>query len=566
MRMRKGIFLVAFLICSLQLIAQERLSRRQQADEFFDRYEYSESLKLYLPLVKKQGNDLTLIERIADCYRMTNNYGEAEKWYSQAVKYPKAPVSNTLFYAEALLNNQRLQEAREQFKKYYSASRDTATLTRQLNSIDSASAWIKNKSPYFVQNVKALNSPYSDWGLSYYGKSALAFVSDRDQEKGTYKWTGNGWLKPYMASLQNKLIGELPLRPGSDMHIGPVAFNAAEDTAYITITTDVSEKALPVENVRGQRLYTRRLEIIVATKSGGQWRNYSKFPYSNVKEYSVGHAALSPNGSLLYFTSDMPGGEGKNDIWYCEHKADGWSKPVNCGKTINSSEEEAFPTIGFNGDLYFSSKASGMGGYDVFSAKGEKSIFETPQNLKHPINSTADDFCLVSRDGLSGYLSSNRAGGLGNDDIYSFGHVKPLPRVNVLNQVPQGGLPADGKLKPGTSYVLRNIYYDLDKSDIRPDAAKELDYLFQLLVSNPEIKIELSSHTDSRASDEYNLLLSQHRAEAAVEYLWKKGIAKERLFPKGYGEARLLNRCSNGVSCSEGEHQANRRTEIKVLD
>jgi len=113
--------------------------------------------------------------------------------------------------------------------------------------------------------------------------------------------------------------------------------------------------------------------------------------------------------------------------------------------------------------------------------------------------------------------------------------------------------------------VLENIYYDLDKWTIRADAAAGLDKLVGIMKDNPDIKIELSSHTDSRADDKYNMTLSQHRAESAVKYLIDHGISTDRMIAKGYGESRLINRCSNGVKCSEEEHQANRRTEFKVL-
>ena len=118
----------------------------------------------------------------------------------------------------------------------------------------------------------------------------------------------------------------------------------------------------------------------------------------------------------------MPGGAGKTDIWYCEKRRDGgWDPPVNCGKTINTAEEDEFPTIGGDGALYYASKGlPGMGGYDIYKAEGAKAQWTAPENLKYPVNSTSDDFYLVTRDGLTGYLSSNREGGKGSDDIYSF--------------------------------------------------------------------------------------------------------------------------------------------------
>jgi outer membrane protein OmpA-like peptidoglycan-associated protein len=121
------------------------------------------------------------------------------------------------------------------------------------------------------------------------------------------------------------------------------------------------------------------------------------------------------------------------------------------------------------------------------------------------------------------------------------------------------------KIKIDDSFKIENIRYDLNKWDIRPDAAKELDNLVQILRDNPNIVVELGSHTDSRASDDYNLKLSQKRAEAAVKYIIEKGkIPSNRITAKGYGESKLLNKCDDGVACTEIEHAMNRRTEIRI--
>ncbi|NOU62086.1 OmpA family protein [Marinifilum caeruleilacunae] len=122
------------------------------------------------------------------------------------------------------------------------------------------------------------------------------------------------------------------------------------------------------------------------------------------------------------------------------------------------------------------------------------------------------------------------------------------------------------KVQVGKVFVLENIFYDLDKSNIRPDAAIELNKLVVIMNDNPSLKIELSSHTDSRGSDAYNMALSDRRAKSAVKYIIENGIAKDRIIAKGYGETKLINHCSNGVKCSKAEHQANRRTEVKVLE
>lgn len=118
------------------------------------------------------------------------------------------------------------------------------------------------------------------------------------------------------------------------------------------------------------------------------------------------------------------------------------------------------------------------------------------------------------------------------------------------------------KVIVGKTFVLENIYYDLDKADIRPDAAKELDKLVEILVDNPNLRIELGSHTDVRGSDMYNLRLSQRRADSAIEYIISKGIERDRLQAQGYGETELIIEDAT----NEAEHQKNRRTEFKILE
>jgi outer membrane protein OmpA-like peptidoglycan-associated protein len=112
---------------------------------------------------------------------------------------------------------------------------------------------------------------------------------------------------------------------------------------------------------------------------------------------------------------------------------------------------------------------------------------------------------------------------------------------------------------------LNTIYYDLDKSTIRPDAAMEMDKLILLLKEHPDLKIEISSYTDSRASYQYNMALSQRRAAAAVEYLVARGISVLRLVADFYGKTHLVNKCADNVPCTEEEHHLNRRTEFRVI-
>lgn len=324
------------------------------------------------------------------------------------------------------------------------------------------------------------------------------------------------------------------------------------------------------------------------------------------------------------------------DIYYCKKGDTGnWGNAVNLA-AVNTAGDERTPYINGDNSFYFSSDGLvGMGGLDIFKTTTVNGNFSIPVNLGYPLNSPQDDFAYIADSPATGYFASNRPGGLGSDDIYSFNRPEPVVLVfklegiaydknthqplsnTVVSLTKLNGMPlkvetgTDGRfaydLAAGSTYglkgqktgfqgdaasvstvnltistvlkqdlhlerfelnkeiVLKNILYDFNKSNIRPDAEKDLDKLVSILNDNPTIWIELGSHTDSRGSDQYNLALSQRRADAAVKYITDRGINRNRITAKGYGETRLVNGCRNGVSCTIEQHQANRRTEFHIV-
>jgi len=562
--------------------AQEQLPLKVQAAQLFDRYEYFKSLRLYLKLADRSNPGTMILERVADCYFNMNRPAEAEAWYKRAVMDTAASAMSHYRYAETLLYGGEFDAAKEQYRAYFKKHPNANALALKLSACDSAAMWTKQMPNHVVTNLPFINSDFAEWGLIDNGKDGFIFTANRRADYNqTDNRTGNNWFRLFKADAKGENISEIYLSNGLDnlpldnFHIGPAALNAKGDTAYITFTTDVEKRDIKLDKQAARyapKLYTRRLQLVTAVKNNNNWVLVANFAYNNINEYSVGHAALSRNGQVLYFTSDMPGGEGKTDIWYCEKQPDGsWGKPFNCGKTINTKEEEAFPEIGGDDRLYYSSKGlPGMGGYDIFVAEGCKAKWSAPINLKWPINSTGDDFCLVTRDGIKGYLSSNRAGGQGDDDIYSFSERTPAPKIPMIAESPGGEPVAKPANKPKTAseiedFPVRNIYYDLDKSNIRPDAAIELDKLIVLLKQHPEFKLSIASHTDTRAPGDYNIALSQRRSASVVAYLQKRGIAADRISSSALGKTQLVNDCGDGVPCAEDQHQLNRRTEFRII-
>lgn len=636
--------IVALLFTGGSVNAQEQPSLRHRAQQFFERYEYAKAAGLFEKLVDGKKVRTTDLERLAESYYYLNNYELAENWYARVMQAGDFSERSMWNYADVLKQNGKYQEAKEQYQQYVERYGDSERASLAIAGADSAMRWMEKPTGHDLRNEQAINTDLANFGL-YPTSNGAIYVAEPGTVIGNRSgMTGQTYLRVYSAmrgpdgslshpNLMNDVFNH------SELHVGPMIANITEDVLYVTRTYAGKD----TENLRqnGKRFRKHNLELKIYKKDNNGWTE-SDFQYNNVKEYSLGHAARSADGKTLYYASDMPGGKGGVDIWYSELLDDGsWGTPQNAGAEINSAGDEMFPTI-VGEYLYYSSDGfAGMGGLDIFRAKGEKSAFSGRENLRFPINSAGDDFGFVLAEDDEheslGYISSNRGGGIGGDDIYSFSLRKP--KVTILlegltvnkktgDQVPDasvtlfrsnrqiaGKVRSDGRaefqfsldkntdykvlgekqgfhadsiriasinpskdtivnvtlrlepvFKVGDRFVLENIYYDFDKHSIRADVVAVLDQLVRTMRDNPSLKIELSSHTDSRGSHRYNAGLSQRRAQAAVDYIVSRGIARERLVAKGYGETRLVNKCKDGVPCTVEEHQANRRTEVEVLE
>ncbi|WP_276498525.1 OmpA family protein [Pontibacter litorisediminis] len=656
----KRIFTLALVLTllaigrTLPVLAQKEM---KQADKYFNNFEFSLALESYKKVLEKEEPTLKVVQRIADSYRILNNSKEAEFWYAQAVAFPGADPANIFLYAEAAKRNANYSKAKQLFQEYAEKVPEQRELAlRQVASCDTAMKWMKYPKPYEMAQLEAINSESADFG-PVRTQDGLLFSSDRlnDSNKRS-NWTGNGFIQMYMAAKVTDTTWAdpepLPTSINTSYHNGPADYLEKDKTLFFTRTHVVKKRAVPGNNgdptswFKGSDngTHTNRHGIYMAKFNGKKWEKPQAFKYNNTDEFSIGHPAITPDGKVLYFASDMPGGHGETDVYYSERQADGsWGQPVNAGPVINTSGRESFVSLGDDGNLYFSSDGhTGMGGLDLFKAVGTHKAWTSVENLQYPLNTSQDDFGIqVDSTGKKGMLSSSRFSESGFDDILTFreytvpcvligsaveklaqdGTVKTqkLPVANARLQLYVDGSDefvearSDEKgrfhfpIMAGTKYIIRgskpgyleqavtftpeclyktdsvqvelvfirntpnvpivveNIYYDLDKFNIKPEAAKELDKLVQTLQVNPMVRIELSSHTDSRQTHEYNQMLSQLRAQSAVDYLVSKGISRDRLVAKGYGETRLINKCKDGVSCPEQMHQENRRTEFKIL-
>jgi len=633
----------------------------KQADKHFNEFEFSLALEEYKAILDQGEPSLPVVQRIADIYRILNNSKEAEFWYAQVITFAGADPSVYYLYAESAKRNGNYAKAKQLFLEYSQRVPGQAVLAQRMAaSCDTAMKWMRNPRPYRMIKHRNLNSDGADFS-PHKAKDGLYFASDRIVKSNKdkverYAWTGNGYIQMYFAPATSDTTWAspkaLPSSINTAYHNGPGVFNESDQKLYFTRTRavrrEVKKNSDPTSWFVGAEggTHINRLGIYTATKKGDKWKKVKAFKYNNTDEFSIGHPALTADGKILYFVSDMPGGFGETDIYYSVRQAnDEWSAPVNAGNIINTAGRESFPSIGADGILYFSSDGHlGMGGLDLFKAVGQHNAWTRVENLRYPFNTSHDDLSMVMDvNSKTGMLSSGRFAEDGFDDLLTFvenripctitgktiefiadsqnrGKKKEMPVGNVRLTVTEVGsdarpievisnadgtfmlpvyggmtytirgskpsyltqtitVPADcrrtedsvrvemvfNRDTPDKPIVLENIYYDLDKYELTPQAATELDKLVQTLKDNPHIRIELSSHTDSRQTNYYNQMLSELRAKSAVDYLVAKGIERARLEAKGYGETQLINNCADGVSCSEEMHQENRRTEFKIL-
>jgi len=684
-----GLIIGIFLLTVTCANAQYAL---RLGDEQYDQFNYIKAAEYYQQAFDKKQT-VKAAERLADCYRLTHNYAQAETWYAKVITMPGSSPENVLKYAAVLRNNSKFAEAKEQYAKYATLNKKISDEQLQIwtASCDSAMVWIKNPTSITVKNESRFNTDKSDWGAVAYGTNTV-FSSDRPNEqfvntakptkrpliqfneirvpsKTTYGWTGNSYLRLYQSN-GTDAAQLFPITAGTDYHIGSASFTADGNEIYFTLTR-IPKKGAKGDNTIHIEIYSSKRDSV-----SGKWGAPVPFKYNKIEQYSVGDPYITPDGQTLYFVSTMPGGKGGTDMYYCEKQADGkWGSPINID-ALNTPGNERTPVLDKDGSFYFSSDgAVGIGGLDIYKSSKSGEAFMSAHNMGSPLNTPQDDFAYIKTSPTTGYFSSDRPGGSGSDDIYSFvemlmiklklegivydkNTMQPVPNALVSLQKAGGGdikvtADADGKYAfdlaensdysvtgakpgyskdslafttvnikvsqtikkdlnlakgvnaavPGTSMAMSagneappvgnkamvgeintvaglarfnnitlntpmrvgKIYYDFDKADIRPDAARELDKLVKILNDYPNISIELGSYTDSRGNDAYNLDLSQRRADAAVAYIVSAGIDKARITAQGYGENGLVNKCANGVNCTPYQHQLNRRTEVKVV-
>lgn len=692
--------LVIIFVFSIQFInAQDQDLAR--AKRFFDKTYYAEAIILYEKLAEEKPSQ-EVIKNLADSYYYTNDLIKAQRYYRLLVKNYNNDLNKDYYfrYAQALKATNSYDDANTVLREYYSKSgnsEDLANFENEIKILENVSAIGKR---FEIQNL-AINTPNSEFGAVKY-KENLVFAGVKLKPglfDKKFKWDNETYLNIVKVPLQSINSSDADISYFADelktgMHESNAVFTKDGKTIYFTRNNSKNGK----KKKNDQKI--SNLQIFKAELVDGKWKNIVSLPF-NSPNYSVEHPALSPDEKVLYFASDMPGSLGSFDIYSVNVNKGAFDTPRNLGPEVNTDKREQFPFVSADNKLYFSSDGHlGYGSLDVFVSEIKGNEHTKAVNIGLPLNSNLDDFAFnIDSDTKEGYFASNREGGKGNDDIYSFKETKDLivedckqfiagiitdvdtnlvlenatvilqdsdkKTLNTFTttsdgkfnftvacessytivafkekytnesktleigktryQTNDGSLAlksleaikleekqnaenkrkqeiiieeenkkkealaaialaeaTEAKKKEKVAEILKQekdvvkddkdrliiktdpIYFDYNMWYIRKESKVVLGRVVALMNKYPGMVIEIGSHTDSRGNAKFNEDLSQKRANSTREFIIQSGINVSRVTAKGYGESVPIIKCKTDDSCSEEEHELNRRSEFVI--
>lgn len=571
------------------------------ANEQLARGEYSDAAKtyrkIYNKLTKKEERPLRgeVAAKMAECHRRLSQFQRAAAAYQNAIRYEWPDTMAYLRLAEMLHASGQYGQAVKAYEEYLSMRPESAEAKNGLAGAQVA-AKKAGATRYVVRKSDLFNSPRSDFGPMFVPGETdrLYFATTREKVNGPRsEITGMKKGDIWMSSKDEKGLWQRP-EPvegelNTDMDEGIISFAPDGNLMYLT-------------RARREPNSSTTVEIFTSQRSDAKWSAPVKFEITGDTLSAMGHPAVSPDGQWLYFSSDMPGGSGGRDIWRINltqkiGSLENLGEWINTPGNEMFPYVRTDSVLYFASDGH-----PGYGGLDLFRAELKPSGGWAVTNMGTPINSASDDFGITFGEGESGFFTSNRNDARGYDAIYSFelpelkimisGWVldkdeEPVPNAVIRivgndgsnqKQVARDDGSFSFPLERGVSYVMLagakgylnarqeftsdtaeedaeygvdfilasitkpvvidNIFYDFDKATLRPESKEALDEMVQVLRDNPNVTIEMASHTDRKGTDEYNIDLSSRRAKSVIDYLISQGIAPDRLQSQGYGESR----------------------------
>jgi hypothetical protein len=456
----------------------------KRADKYYNKKNYSDALSLYQSISrKKPSSDINL--KIARSYHFLKNYKQAIAAYDKVGSTNKLPAADVYYYAEAQSGISNYDKAIQSYQDYLQRVPEDPLIMKKIWRLNNLQYLYEDSLHYAVRPTQLNTSDGELCPVPY--KDGVVFMSNRKQVQVIEKIDGalhTGFYKMYFSRVVADTTGKTTVTHTAPVlfdkninnrfHVGPPSFFDHQNKMVFTST----ESRAGADGIRTLHLY-------FAEKRAEGWEVTSSFPF-NSSEYSVSDPAISEDGSILYFSSDMQGGLGGKDIYKTEFINGTWSKPKNLGHTVNTSQDEVFPYL-HQHTLYFASNGhAGLGGLDIFKIEITPRGFDEPQNVGYPLNSNYDDFGIVI-DSLNthGFFTSNRKKGGYNDDIFEFDmdlQTYPL-EVNGLMRYKEHELndSVDLRIMPNAKIYLidnvRNITIQETLSDINGNFSITIPYL-----------------------------------------------------------------------------------------
>ena len=469
-----------FILFSTSIFSQTL--RLKRANKLYSDYNFTEAAVLFQKLEKKDKYKLYATVMLGLCYKNTGQYTLASEWYKKAVDLdPEIDPELIYDFALSLRSAEKYKESEVWMKVFQERKKGTDDIrAKDFASRPNFIQKIKDKPVQFRVNNLMINSPNSDFGPAYFGAKKFVFTSAKEDfkigPKRIYVWNNQPYLNIYKGNRDetNGNINDVQLwdkNVNTVFHDGPGNFTPNLKYFYFTRNNFYKNKEKKSKKgVNNLKIYFDELNTKDSTY--GKTREV----FINNDEYSVGHPCINPDGKTIYFTSDMPGGFGGTDIYMAEILSDGnIGKPENLGPTINTESNEMFPFMHLSGLFFFSSNGrTGLGGLDIFVSRYKSGKFAESENVGEPVNGPMDDFGFIMNEVQSqGYFASNRAGGRGDDDIYSFVMIRPFERIVLLKGIATNK--RGGAILPKTAVTLFN-----DKNEAIDDTISDEkgEYLF----------------------------------------------------------------------------------------
>ena len=614
---------LSFVIASSTLSAQNKDTKN--ADRLFNRFEYVDAASEYLKLVDKGKADGYVYKQLADSYYNVFNAAEASKWYAKALT-EKQDAETYYRYAQMLKADGKYEEANKQLQKFANmAPNDQRAVAFKQNP--NYLPKLNEKAKSFDIKSLDINSDKSDFGAMLSNDNTLYFASARNTSRKTYGWNEQPYLDLYSAVYNADGTFSQPTAVegvNTKFHDGPASISADGNTMYLA--SESFNEGL-FEKDKAQKLKFGQVALFKSVKADGKWSKPTPLPFNSKDYSTSNPSLSKDGKTLYFSSNMPGSVGGVDIWKVSVNADGSFGTPENLGKKINTEGNESFPFITDENKLYFSSDArQGFGGMDVYVIdlnKGTEATnvgkpvnsekddfafsFNTAKNIGFVSSNrggvdniySATPVCGVEvvslvRDAKTGSkLSGARVAILDEknniiatkttaadgtvsydvecDKAYTLQVAKDGYESNnfPVSKTRGGIVNINADLQPidvivtETEIILNDIYFEYDKSNITQQGAFELDKLVQVMKNNPAMVIMVKSHTDSRGSDQYNMNLSDRRAKSTVQYIISKGIAKDKISGKGYGESEPKVNC--GENCTEEEYAKNRRSEFLIV-